>query len=359
MGTWHIRKFSSSKPSGRYRIHAVTVNDTIYLIGGATDIYHPLADEFITGTTDPDWRWQNTAEESGGKIYSIGGDYSGTLVSNVNEYDPATDSWTQKTTLPTPRKLLMSFQINGFIHVVGGMDGNNTYLTVHEIYDPSTNTWSSGTPLPTARAEGQGESIGGRGYVVGGSTSQGNSALLERYDPDTGTWTTLANMPTARRICMSFTLNNKLYVAGGDNDTVDTALRTVEVYDPSTGTWSTETSMPCPRSFGGGTAALGRGYIIFGWEGTAGRDGSILEFVPDFTTLSGTVYDENGNPAGGITVVAWAQWLPSSTLCYTTSGTDGSFSIDVPGSAVSGWDKMVVLAWPDTDGVPGSIRVNI
>jgi hypothetical protein len=37
------------------------------------------------------------------KIYAIGG-YSGSVLRTVEEYDPATDTWTRKADMPTPRR---------------------------------------------------------------------------------------------------------------------------------------------------------------------------------------------------------------------------------------------------------------
>jgi N-acetylneuraminic acid mutarotase len=71
-----------------------------------------------------------------GKIYAIGGynDSSGCL-STVEEYDPATDTWTTKTPMPTTRAGLAIGVVNNKIYAIGGHGGGSLLSTVEE-YDP-------------------------------------------------------------------------------------------------------------------------------------------------------------------------------------------------------------------------------
>ncbi len=70
----------------------------------------------------------------------------------VNEaYDPATNTWTTKAPMPTPRGALSAAAVNGIIYAIGGYKPNQE-LTVNEAYDPATNTWTTKAPMPTPRA---------------------------------------------------------------------------------------------------------------------------------------------------------------------------------------------------------------
>lgn len=40
----------------------------------------------------------------------------------MEEYDPATDTWTKKTDMPTPRWGLSAEVVNGRIYLIGGSD---------------------------------------------------------------------------------------------------------------------------------------------------------------------------------------------------------------------------------------------
>jgi len=74
------------------------------------------------------------------KIYAIGGSQPQSKA--VEEYDPATDTWTTKSPIPTARWGLTTGTVNGKIYAIGG--GNvypptKCYRTVEE-YDPVTDT---------------------------------------------------------------------------------------------------------------------------------------------------------------------------------------------------------------------------
>ena len=60
--------------------------------------------------------WQH----KNGKIYAIGGGLQGVGFSTVEEYDPATDTWTKKADMPTGRFALSTSVVNGKIYAIGG-----------------------------------------------------------------------------------------------------------------------------------------------------------------------------------------------------------------------------------------------
>ena len=76
-----------------------------------------------------------------GRIYAIGGvkSHESDLVAPVEEYDPATDTWTTKADMPTARAGLATGAVNGRIYAIGGWSGT-TVSTVEE-YD-------TGLPTP-------------------------------------------------------------------------------------------------------------------------------------------------------------------------------------------------------------------
>ena len=65
-------------------------------------------------------------------------------------------------------------------YIAGGFDINFLGYTNLQIYDPSTDTWSSGAPLPTARGGAAGGVVNGILFSAGGSgtTSSPPTALL-------------------------------------------------------------------------------------------------------------------------------------------------------------------------------------
>jgi N-acetylneuraminic acid mutarotase len=169
------------------------------------------------------------------KIYAIGGEG---VLTRVEEYDPTTNTWTNCGTpapgnncasMPTGRRQLAVGVVNNKIYAIGGTGGE----TKVEEYDPATNTWTTKASMPTAR---YGLAIGvvnNNIYTIGGYGSSGALTTVEEYSPATDQWMTKVSMPTARHDPAIGVINNKIYVIGGSPDNDASFLTTVEEYDPA------------------------------------------------------------------------------------------------------------------------------
>jgi N-acetylneuraminic acid mutarotase len=83
------------------------------------------------------------------KIYAIGGTTSLPLgLSTVEEFAPATDTWTKKADMPTGRCSLSAIAVNGYIYAIGGRDGGQFFSTV-EAYDTGFRAIEAQGKLPT------------------------------------------------------------------------------------------------------------------------------------------------------------------------------------------------------------------
>ena len=60
--------------------------------------------------------------------------------------------------------------------------------TANEVYDPATNTWTTKTSLPTARSGLSANVVGDKIYLTGGEPDR---TLNQVYDPTTDIWYTL------------------------------------------------------------------------------------------------------------------------------------------------------------------------
>jgi subtilisin family serine protease/N-acetylneuraminic acid mutarotase len=266
---------------------AVASNGRIYAIGGVgydasgaiVEEYDPATDTWTTRTSMPTPRsYLGVATASNGKIYAIGGHDGGALgLTTVEEYDPATDTWTAKASMSTARFFLgVAVARNGKIYAIGGRGPTvwSGQLATVEEYDPATDTWTTRASMPTPR-EGLGVAAAsnGRIYAIGGGTS-----TVQEYNPATDTWTTRASMPTARsHLGVATASNGKIYAIGGYDGNNPTA--TVQEYNPATDTWTTRPSMPTARSDLGLVASNGRIYAI------GGLDNSHLATVEEMLTV--------------------------------------------------------------------------
>ncbi len=160
----------------------------------------------------------------GTKIYVAGGMAgNGASLTTLEVYDPATNSWTTAAPMGTPRDNPGSTALGGKLYVFGGRirnaDGsttNGTLATV-EAYDPATNTWTGRASMPTGRRTSIVGTLNGHAQVMGGEIMSNGGAFgaNEEYDPVTNTWRTLPSLPTPRHGAASGTINGVIYVVGG------------------------------------------------------------------------------------------------------------------------------------------------
>src|SRR5262249_13263093 len=87
----------------------------------------------------------------GGQVYVVGGfDGAGHAVATVEAYDPPTDRWIQRASLPAPLHHVNLASVAGKLYVVGALSGGSFGATgTTLVYDPALDTW---TPLPSMPA---------------------------------------------------------------------------------------------------------------------------------------------------------------------------------------------------------------
>ncbi|MFD7259075.1 Kelch repeat-containing protein [Streptomyces sp. NPDC059874] len=149
-------------------------------------------------------------------VYAVGGGFSDT----VTAYSPATNMWQTLPSLDAPRDAPAAATapcpkgVKGLhgtcVYATGGFDINTEeVLSSVEAYSPATNTWTTLTSLDTRRVAHAGASApcpegveGLKGicvYAVGGFNFTDEVLnSVEAYSPATDTWRTLHSLPTAR-----------------------------------------------------------------------------------------------------------------------------------------------------------------
>lgn len=91
------------------------------------------------------------------------------------EYNPSTNSWRARASIPTPRTGVAVAELNGEIWVIGGAEDTNPggdhsrqATNIVEIYNPSTNAWRTGPAFPENWVVHAATSLNGKVYVSGG-----------------------------------------------------------------------------------------------------------------------------------------------------------------------------------------------
>jgi N-acetylneuraminic acid mutarotase len=91
---------------------------------------------------------------------------------SINEvYDIETDTWSTRAPMPIARSGIGAAVIDGMIYVIGGegwVDELGGVLRTTEAYDPKSNSWVEKTPMPTARHRFAKGVLDGKLYAVSG-----------------------------------------------------------------------------------------------------------------------------------------------------------------------------------------------
>ena len=194
------------------------------------------------------------------------------------EYDFDANTWTPKGTFPAPgREYESVFTIGNKAYLVGGykpVSGNIIYKDTWE-YNPATNSWTQKASLPgltMGRTNATGFSIGNKGYIVCGDHWLPNDhnyfkSLLE-YDPSSNTWTYKANFPgEARADCKTFVIGGSAYAGGGYSDNTGEYIyyKDFYKYDPSTDTWTQIPLIPGLGTLRYSFSINSKGYVAYAY----------------------------------------------------------------------------------------------
>lgn len=136
--------------------------------------------------------------------------------SDLWEYDPVTDNWSQQSGFPGGvRYNLMSFTINNIGYVGFGID-EDIFRKDLWSFNPATSVWEQMAECPGApRGAGGSFTLNGRGFICCGADGGFKEDLWE-YDPVTDRWKIRAYFPVdGRRYGISFAINNRGYFGAG------------------------------------------------------------------------------------------------------------------------------------------------
>jgi N-acetylneuraminic acid mutarotase len=265
------------------------VNAQVPVIDAPADLSRLTENEvFDLGTNQwtskapmPTARFAFGAAQAGGIIYAVGGELidNCTFINTLEAYDPATDSWSNLSSMPTPRRSSSNFAaaVDGILYVVGGSTCCGCQTDAVETYDPTTNSWSTKAPISAPRRD-----VGlavlfdntlNRNilYAIGGGHDDNPGVTyfdtVEAYDPPTNMWTLKQHLNVARSPAVAVA-NGKIYAMGGVDGE---GLVSIEEYDPIANTWTTKmATVPSSHSAFYAAATLNNKIYVIGGDDAAG-----------------------------------------------------------------------------------------
>jgi hypothetical protein len=183
--------------------------------------------------------------EVDGKIYVIGGYIEYNTFLNVNEqYDPKTDTWITMAPMPTPRQGFSIVACDGKIYCMGGTiyeNGQWFSCKANEVYDPITNSWSTKSSVPFEGFTTMVQAVNGKIFVIVGAV--GLAGELYQYDPVTDLWSQ-KDKPPRVDFTSSAVVNNKIIVYCNLYYWMSPFQAKTMMYDVETGKWSEMKTQP-------------------------------------------------------------------------------------------------------------------
>jgi N-acetylneuraminic acid mutarotase len=299
LGTWRT---AAPMPTERTEVAAAVLDGKIYVVGGfekpslgnvmnfaitpSVEMYDPVTDQWTSKAPLPVGLHHVGIGVVDKRLYVIGGYTKSGLsvwnpVTTVYAYDPATDRWTERASMPTARGALSVTEHEGKLYAIGGYDRQANTSAV-EVYDPARNVWTTSASLPTPRDHLAAATVAGKIYAIGGRIDgdySRNLAVVERYDPATDRWRRVADLPTARSGMTAAVVEGKIYVFGGEG--AAGTFNENEVYDPARAIWQRLTPMPTACHGLGSAVVQGRIYVISGGPSLGGSFSDLNEvFIP-------------------------------------------------------------------------------
>ena len=210
------------------------------------------------------------------------------------KYDPTMDTWTQVANLPgSPRRNAIAFAIDNFGYVGTGM----TVAEASEVgaqplndfwqYNPTTNSWTQKANFPGAGGGGvyfaTGFTIDSKGYICGGKVGPNfYTNQLWEYKPSIDQWAQLPNFPGGVRYQLSsFSVGYKAYVGLGADQ--DMYRKDIWEFDATTNQWTAKANLPASERGSATTFTIGqRGFVA------TGVNGGILDDLWEYNPFNDT-----------------------------------------------------------------------
>lgn len=313
---------------------------------GEVEEYSYVTNSWVTRTAMPTeevcgyslkYRWGFTTASVEGNIYLFGGyDYI-CGYHNMLVYNIADDSWSAIADADqTHNANMASLALNGIIYTTGGTEINDTESQAVNAYDPATNTWSNKSSMNYHRTAHGLATVGGKLYAIGGSNDDGHPieymSSVEEYDPATNAWIEKTPMSTARSGLRAVAINDKIYAIGGFNGGY---LNTIEQYSPDTDTWVNMPNMTVSRQLSGVSVINSKAIIV------GGNNASYLDsnesFTPSTASATHTTAATQIDGQEGSTDKNVIEWTSFTPVQITPANTTIKYAFRTSDNGIDGW----------------------
>lgn len=178
-------------------------------------------------------------------LFAIGGKDKNNISCTMESYTVETNQWTWRAPMNIAVYGHAGDACKGKIYVCGGQTITgcvNNFLC----YDPATNSWEDRSRMLRPRCNHILACVKDKFYAIGGNVEDSHGLaspidLIESYDPNTDQWTTMEVTISIRK-AGSFVRDNKIYITGGLKE--QRLLEIIQEYDPDKNTLKTSHTFP-------------------------------------------------------------------------------------------------------------------
>lgn len=350
-------------------VHEAAEGPRIYLIGGCdtdqvcfnpnttmecycsglsskTQYYSPDEDRYsITPADAPRPRYRHAAATLNGVIYLFGGrDVNDAVITEVDAYDVATNSWSTPCTWTGATSDLTAFTDGGTqIFVVGGwLPDYSAASSATLAFNPASCAFVTKATTPVAKGDIAAITVGGPGkelhFVVGGFYQDmcNGERTVASYNATADQWTVRSNLVLGRADMALGQIDDHIFAIAGESVN-DECTRSIPVIDVER------------LDAGAGTVTGGGGSYSGAWAVEQSLPSTRFRFVGAshkaiylFGGQRAWVDDLDGNGNGGFPVIGTTMvYRPNSTV---DSGNGGNAAAAGPAAAVTGAVAVLALA---------------
>ena len=311
----------------------------------------------------PVMNWQFPMVSDGKNLFAMGGIAQGSTVNTALRYDSVSGAWVSLAAMPLAVSGTEAVLLNGKIYVPGGVLESSLVITNLQLFDIASNSWSQKLEAPIAAqwfalaTDADNAMI----YRIGGSRRNVTAPISDVliYDTKANSWEQLPEMPEPRYGHEAVFINGKILIAGGANRSG--GLTRCWQYDVKTGLWSQLAALNRARRFaasGLGSDASGRPiWFVFGGDDPNSSQPLADGEAYDIENNRWIQLDESFNFSAGKTsaatsiinsklYVAGGANLPSNSQSYVVS--DAVESIDIKAVTIRNIDAPPSLSAPST-----------
>jgi N-acetylneuraminic acid mutarotase len=210
---------------------ATMINGKLYVSGGTNRaggatrtlfVYDPGMDRWTRKADIPAPSCGGDQGMIGGMLYVYTGCYASDNAGAVFfRYNPKNDTWMRRAAPPNDHKDGAGAVVNGRFHLVSGFQpgcGATRCDALHselDVYNPATNSWMTRQPIPRSTSGASAAMLNGKLHVTAGTSFGEPSDLHRVYDPASNTWMMRARLPSQHSHGAAAMAGGRLfYVAG-------------------------------------------------------------------------------------------------------------------------------------------------